>query len=92
MLHRAELKDLPAFGHHDDAPRMLSRGSLDPCAAFGDADDFRFIGGPVLLLKILPHIAKGCLIGDGADGSRLEGGAFTKDNLCVFMGFSLVFP
>src|SRR5690554_6844931 len=92
MLYRTELIYFPASRHNNNASRMLSGGSLNSCTSFGQSCTLCLADLNISLFEIFLHITKGCFIRNGTNSTCLECVTLSKDSLCIFVGFGLVFP
>ena len=92
MLDGGEIINLMLMRHHDDTARMLSGRSLYTGTAFRQPLHLTAALVNSALLKIFHHIAVGGLLRQRADGPGPEGGAFSKDDLHIFVGLGLVLP
>ena len=90
MLHRCKGVDILSEGQHYNTSGMLARTSSDTGTAYRDPVDLANTLMHASFLKIIFHIAKGCLIRQGTDGPCTEGLACAEDNLRILMGLGLI--
>ena len=83
VLHRRKPVDVHALRQHDDAARVLPGRPPHPHAALREALDLTASLRHAAVLKVVHRVAVSRLLGDRADGSRLEGLAFSEDLLGI---------
>ena len=69
---------------------MLSGGSVYSDTSLKDTIDLTSSLMYSMVLKVILHITISRFICKGANGSCLEGLAFTENNFCITMGFRLI--
>ena len=90
MLNGGEGVDVLPVGQNDDTARMLARGSSNPHTALDNPVNLTVALPVSPLLIVILHIAVSRLVRQRTDGARPVGLSFSKDNLRVVVGLTLV--
>ena len=90
VLDRREPVDIHPLRENDDSAGMLAGRSADTDTALRKALELTVLLGDTLILKIMHRKAVGCLFGDRADRTCLEGLSLPEDDFRILLGNALL--
>ena len=91
MLYRTEIRDIQILRNDDQSAGMLGSGPLDANQSGSQTVFLRLGYLHIPFLEIVEHISVRRLLSDGPDGTGTEHVVRPEQDLCIFMGFSLIF-